>query len=179
MTISVTSKNGDPWIANLIRKYLEKSLIEAEKSLKLGNYPIGSIFINKKGDIEVIKGNKSNSLNDVSAHAEILGIRKLGKKINKDTNDEYYLFTSLEPCFGCSFFLARTNVKYIYSALKDPHKGGITDLKNQKQFESFFKQITIVNEPFEDLKNKSMKLMKQYFLNQGRKDAAVYYGYKE
>lgn len=164
---------------NLIHHYLEKSLIEAEKALKLGDYPIGSIFVNNKEEVEAIERNQSNSLNDISAHAEILGIRKLGKKINKDTEDEYYLFTSLEPCFGCSFFLARTNVKYIYSALKDPHKGGISDLKKQKQFENFFRQINIINEPFVDLKNKSMDLMRQYFLNNGRKDVAIYYGHKD
>lgn len=162
-----------------IRTYLESALREAQKALELGNYPIGSVFIDSKGNGEVIEMNECYTLDDLTAHAEILGIRKLGNKIHKDTSNEYYLFSSLEPCFGCSFYLARSNVKHIYSALKDPHKGGISYLKSQEQFQSFFKNIQLNNEPFEDLKIKSNLLMQEYFLKKGRKDAAAFYGYKE
>lgn len=160
-----------------IRRYLEDALKAAEKALELGNYPIGSVFTD--GENEIIEMNECSTLDDVTAHAEILGMRKLGSKILKDTPNEYYLFTSLEPCFGCSFYVARTNVKHIYSALKDPHKGGTIDLKSQEQFHSFFKNIELINEPFEDLKERSRELMQKYFLNKGRKDAAAFYGYKE
>lgn len=162
-----------------IRSYLGAALQEAKKALELGNYPIGAVFVDSNGKGEIIEMNECFTLDDVTAHAEILGIRKLGSKIHKDTPNEYYLFTSLEPCFGCSFYLARTNVKHIYSALKDPHKGGTSDLKSQEQFQSFFKNIELFNEPFKDMAIQSKELMQKYFLNKGRKDAAAFYGYGE
>lgn len=110
------------------RHFLEAALDEAKKALYEGNYPIGSIIVNDIGEIETSDRNQSFTSEDVSAHAEILNIRKLGNKVNKDTKGDYYLFSSLEPCFGCSFFLARTNISHIVSALKDPHKGGMSDL---------------------------------------------------
>lgn len=162
-----------------IRKNLELALDKAEKAFELGNYPIGSVFTNQNNEVLSVDMNECTSGNDVTAHAEIVGIRKLGKSINKYTPGEHYLFTSLEPCFGCSFFIARTNIKGIYSALKDPHKGGTSDLKSQEQFSSFFSNIELIHEPFEDLANKSRELMKKYFLNIGNIQAAKYYGHIE
>jgi tRNA(adenine34) deaminase len=163
--------------SDLIRSFLQITLDEAKKALVEGNYPIGSVIVNINGDIESVNRNQCATNSDVSAHAEILGIRKMGNKINKDTPGEYYLFSSLEPCFGCSFFLARTNVKYIYSALKDPHKGGMSDLRKLDQFKHFFKSIELINEPFADLTEVSRNLMIEYFLMKDRKDAARFYGY--
>ncbi len=160
-----------------IRQYLQITIDEAEIALEEGNYPIGSAIVDVEGKILSTDRNKSFTNEDVSAHAEILGIRKLGNKVNKDTPGEYFLFSSLEPCFGCSFFIARTNIKHITSALKDPHKGGMSDLHKLDQFNYFFKHIEIINEPFEDLKEQSRRLMVEYFLKLGRKDAAKFYGY--
>lgn len=160
-----------------IRHYLQITLDEAKKALDEGNYPIGSVMVNDHGEIESTDRNQSFTSEDVSAHSEILGIRKLGNKVNKDTSGEYYLFSSLEPCFGCSFFIARTNIKHIISALKDPHKGGMSDLRSLDQFNQFFKHIELTIEPFEDLKEKSRQLMIEFFLKKDRKDAAKFYGY--
>ena len=162
-----------------IRKHLESALQIAKKAFELGNYPIGAVFVDGEGNHEIVEMNECKTLDDITAHAEILGIRKLGNKFHKDSPGEYYLFTSLEPCFGCSFFLARTNVTRIYSALKDPHKGGISDLKPQEQFHNFFKNIELIHEPYEDLKKESKELMQKYFLINNKKDSAIFYGYKE
>jgi tRNA(adenine34) deaminase len=160
-----------------IRSFLQKTVDEAKIALDEGNYPIGSLIVNPNGEIESVDRNQCTSYEDVTAHAEILGIRKMGNKVEKDTEGEYYLFSSLEPCFGCSFFIARTNIKHIVSALKDPHKGGMSDLRVLDQFTHFFNHIELVNEPFTDLKEISRKLMIEYFLMKDRIDAARFYGY--
>lgn len=156
-----------------IRNFLEMSLIEAEKALNEGNYPIGSIVVDEKGQIVSTQRNQCSNHNDVTAHAEILNLREVGMS----ATDKLTLFTSLEPCFGCSFFIARSRVAWIYSALKDPHKGGIGDLKAQTQFENFFSDIELINEPFADLTEKSRNLMRDYFIKIGKLDKAKFYGY--
>lgn len=160
-----------------IRANLEQALTKAEETFRLGNYPIGSIITNKDNQIVASEMNECTSSSDITAHAEVVALRKLGSVINKYTEGNHYLFTSLEPCYGCSFFIARTNIKIIYSALKDPHKGGVSDLKSRDEFEKFFGKIELVNDPFEDLANRSRDLMKQYFLSINNIDAARYYGY--
>ena len=164
---------------NDIHKYLEQTLFEAEKAFDVGNYPIGSVIVDENGKMMVKIRNRCTSSNDLTAHAEILALQKLGNKISKDEPGNYYLFSSLEPCYGCSFFLTRTNIKTVYSALKDPHrKGGLLDLKNQPQFDHFFENIEVINEPFPDLAKKSLELMKNYFLKIGNLRSARYYGHE-
>lgn len=158
-----------------IRANLELALKKAEEAFSLGNYPIGAVVVDAQNNQVAVAMNQCATQADVTAHAEIVALRQLGNAINKYTPGEHFLFTSLEPCFGCSFFIARTNIKAIYSALKDPHKGGISDLKSQEQFESFFKNIQIVNDPFEDLKQRSREIMRKYFLSISNFEAAEFY----
>lgn len=156
-----------------IRRFLEITLIEAKKALEEGNYPIGSLVVDSSGNIISQKRNQSFTNKDVSAHAEILNLSEIGKENIKNL----LMFSSLEPCYGCSFFIARAPIVKIYSALKDPHKGGISDLKNQEQFTSFFNDIELINEPFADLKEQSRDLMKNYFLKLGLENKAKFYGH--
>ncbi len=158
-----------------IRVNLELALTKAEEAFALGNYPIGTVIVDANNNQVAVEMNQCTSHSDITAHAEIVALRRLGNAINKYTQGEHFLFSSLEPCFGCSFFIARTNIKQIYSALKDPHKGGISDLKNQKQFSSFFKNIELVNDPFDDLRLRSREIMKQYFLRISNFEAAEFY----
>lgn len=158
-----------------IRQNLELALTKAEEALTLGNYPIGAVVVDADNNQVAVAMNECASHADVTAHAEIVAVRRLGNAINKYTPGAHFLFTSLEPCFGCSFFIARTNIKQIYSALKDPHRGGISDLKGQEQFASFFKNIELVNDPFEDLKQRSREIMKEYFLRISNFEAAKFY----
>ena len=158
-----------------IRNFLEIALKNAEQALKLNNYPIGCVVVDSKGNIVAETMNECTTSEDISAHAEIVALRKIGKAINKYSNRDHYLFTSLEPCFGCSFFLARSNIREIYSALKDPHKGGTSDLRSQEQFSEFFQKIHLYNEPFDDLAIKSKELMRAYFINIRNIDAAECY----
>ena len=158
-----------------IRNFLEIALKNAEQALKLNNYPIGCVVVDSKGNIVAETMNECTTSEDISAHAEIVALRKIGKAINKYSNRDHYLFTSLEPCFGCSFFIARSNIREIYSALKDSHKGGTGDLRSQEQFSEFFQKIHLYNEPFDDLAIKSKELMRAYFINIRNIDAAECY----
>ncbi|MFA5828654.1 MAG: nucleoside deaminase [Candidatus Shapirobacteria bacterium] len=158
-----------------IRKYLELSIDLAKEGFEKDNYPIGSIIVNSQGNI-IAKGfNENTTQKDITAHAEILCIRQSGLALSKDATGENILFTSLEPCFGCSFFIARTNIKKIYWALEDPHRGGIGDLKSEIMFKDFFPNIELVSEPYEDLKGQSKDLMRKFFLAKGNAKTANLY----
>jgi tRNA(adenine34) deaminase len=157
-----------------IRAHLENSLNLAEQALADGSYPIGCVVVDENNQVVSAQMNEF-SAGDVTSHAEILALRQLGNAADKHSTGSLYLFTSLEPCFGCSFFLARSNVKKIYSACLDPHKGGISQLKSQSQFNDFFTEIELINEPFADLKDKSKQLMHQYFESINNKKAAQFY----
>lgn len=158
-----------------IQAYLVRTLDLAHQAFKRGDYPIGAIVVNAqtKESIEALNTCKSSA--DITAHAEMVLLRQLGERADKHSSAEHYLFTSLEPCFGCSFFIARSNITHVYSVLKDPHKGGMSYLRLLPQFESFFKQISIINDMDVKLANESRALMHEYFLQNGNEKAAAFY----
>ena len=159
----------------LVRTLLTQAVDVAQKAFDLGNYPIGTIITDNRGTVVATEMNENQTADDITAHAEILALRKLGRILDNDAPGDFHLFSSLEPCYGCSFFISRTNVRHIVSALKDPHKGGIGNLAVRKDFKKFFKDLEIVNEPFADLAIRSRHMLRDYFLKHGKTKAASYY----
>lgn len=158
-----------------IHALLVRSLDLAREAFDRGDYPIGAIIVDAKTKESLETSNKCASGTDITAHAEMELLRQLGERADKHFSAEHYIFSSLEPCFGCSFFIARSNITHVYSALKDPHKGGMSDLCLLTQFESFFSHLTIVNEPATELADQSRALMREYFLQNGNEKTASFY----
>ncbi len=52
-------------------------------------------------EIFVTAANQTKELNDPTAHAEIMAIRKLGEMIGKTTLSGFTLYTTCEPCPMC------------------------------------------------------------------------------
>ncbi|OGM20749.1 hypothetical protein A2714_03655 [Candidatus Woesebacteria bacterium RIFCSPHIGHO2_01_FULL_38_9] len=162
-----------------IKLFLEETLNEAKKALKYGDYPIGSIVVNSKGEIIAKCRNENITEDDITAHAEILCLRKLGiKKLSKDNGSEHYLFSSLEPCGGCGFFIARTNIKAIYVPCLDPYRPGVSALMRFKDFLEIFSNIELIEGTFPELSKESLSLMGDYFLSKGRDEVAIIYDKK-
>lgn len=95
-------------------------MYEAEIAFSEGNYPIGSLIANSSGSVLSKKRNQLETENDITAHPEMLNLKEVGARTIKHEKG-FVLFSSLEPCFGCSFFIDRSNIVQIYTALKDPH----------------------------------------------------------
>jgi len=157
------------------RKYLDLTVREAKKALDTGNYPFGAVIIDGKGRIAAIGHNENFSQNDISAHAEIQCLRMMDIDKLLDKNKRYFLFCSGEPCGGCSFFIARTKIKYVCWALTDPQNAGFDDFRKDAMVADLFKQITVVEEPFADFKSASALLLQQYYLKIGKPERAELY----
>src|SRR5690606_32815851 len=87
----------------------------------------------------------------------------------------FFLYTSLEPCGGCSFFVARTNIQKVVSISNDPFRPGLSYLKNDNEFADTFKNVRYIESNNIDLKKRSLLLMRDYFLKLGAKDKADIY----
>lgn len=151
------------------RLYLEVTIKEAEKALEGGNYPFGAVVVDSTDKIIATGRNENFSVNDITAHAEMQCLRNIDIKYLLDETREYSIFCSGEPCGGCSLFIARaSSIKHISWALTDPQKAGFDDLRKHEDFASFFGHIEVVEEPFEDLKEKSASLLRQYYKKLGQ-----------
>lgn len=150
--------------------YLDLCLNQAKIALKNGNYPIGSVLVDSHQKIIVQAHNQNATLSDPVAHAEIQCLR-LGH-LFPPTDQSYTLYSSVEPCCGCAFFVARTNIQRVVWALTDLYHSGISCLKNHPDFESYFKKIELTSEPDEKAHDQSRQLMFDYFTKSDRPEVA-------
>ncbi len=102
--------------------YMKQALVEASYAYEKGEVPIGAIVV-CKGRIIARAHNLTETLNDVTAHAEMQAITAaasvLGGKYLKDCT----LYVTVEPCPMCAGALGWSQIsKVVYSA-KDEKKG--------------------------------------------------------
>ena len=149
-------------------KLLKRTIELAEIALDKGSVPIGAVIADKNGEIISEGFNEIKLSNDPTAHAEVICMRKANIKIVfKHNPDSTFLFTILEPCFACAFFVTRTNIRHITWALDDPYKGGVKFLMDSEKMQTDFKTIELNSEPDAFLRDKSKELMKKYYTNKG------------
>lgn len=152
----------------LIKTGLELAILEAEKALKRGNVPIGCVITDLAGNVISEGQNETKTEFDTTAHAEIVALRKAGKKVlDKYNPEKNIIFTTLEPCFGCGFFLIRSNIKTIVWALSDDYFGSIDTYLEEPKMKDYYEGLHLISEPIEELRKKSSDLMVEYYKNKG------------
>ena len=85
---------------------------EAADAASEGNAPIGCVLT--KGDQVVERGhNQVFTEHDITAHAEVVGIRKLTKRIKSFDLREYTLYSTFIPCAMCVATVLRTDIRRV------------------------------------------------------------------
>ena len=103
---------------------MKEAIKEAEKSIKQGDYGIGSVIVFKNKIISRA-GNSIFSKRDSLAHAEFLAIEKLrNKKIFSLKNRKNMaIYTTLEPCPMCYGAITVINIPLIVCGAQDKPSG--------------------------------------------------------
>lgn len=155
-----------------MNSHFEKTIEIARDALKKGDFPIGAVLVDSNGSVLSARGNENTSKNDITAHAEMQCLKEVGMDKLSKSKGETVLYCSLEPCAGCSFFIARTNIKKIVSLANDPFRPGISYLKQSEIYTETFKDIEyeLINNELTEI---SLMLMKQYFENKNLLDKAM------
>lgn len=102
--------------------YMEIALKEAAEAIQKNEVPIGAIIV-CKNKILAKAHNMVETLNDPTAHAEMLAISSaidfLGSKYLPDCK----LYVTLEPCVMCAGAITWSQIPEIYYGASDPQKG--------------------------------------------------------
>lgn len=81
------------------QKLLAEAISEAQKSLRQGGLPIGSVLADRNGRVVARGHNQRVQKGDPTAHAEVVCIRNAGRR--RDWN-ELVLVSTLSPCIMCT-----------------------------------------------------------------------------
>ena len=150
------------------RYFSELALQEAAKALEENTYPVGAVIVDENYQLIATGRNRVHTQQDTTAHAEIDAIRNAGELIFKAkiNREKFTIYTSLEPCLMCTGGILFANIKRVVWLLNDDVGfGGYNRTKNSKVFEKKFGEIEVIEEPFNDLKEKQIELMKRWSSN--------------
>jgi len=118
------------------QKWMKIAIQEAKKAVNEGEVPVGAILV-KNGMIIAKAHNCPITKNDATAHAEILAIRKAGKKEKNYRLVGTTLYVTLEPCLMCLGALINARIERIVFGAKNTKNGfcgSLVDMTNDSQF---------------------------------------------
>ena len=105
--------------------YMKMALIEAQEAYDKGEIPVGAVVV-WNGRIIARAHNLTETLHDVTAHAEMQAITAaaniMGGKYLKDCT----LYVTLEPCIMCAGALGWSQISRIVYGASDPKRGYTT-----------------------------------------------------
>jgi len=106
--------------------YMKIALDEARAAAARSEIPVGAVLVEESsGDILSQSGNRTEELNDPTAHAEILVIRDTGRKLGNPRLENCDLYVTLEPCPMCATAISFARIRRLHFGAYDPKGGGV------------------------------------------------------
>lgn len=103
-------------------QYMRRALDEARQALEDGEIPIGAVVV-AKGRIISRAHNQTETLNDVTAHAEMLAITAAANALGGKYLTDCTLYVTVEPCPMCAGAIGWAQVPRIVYGAADEKRG--------------------------------------------------------
>ena len=120
--------------------FMDIALNEAENGKKIGEVPVGAVIV-YDGKIIAKAHNLKETLNDVTAHAEILAIREASERLENWRLSKVEMYVTLEPCPMCASAITQARIEKVYIGTFDPTAGAcgsIINLAQSNRLNTFF-----------------------------------------
>lgn len=94
----------------------------AEQVGDSGNVPVGAVVL-MHGEVIARAGNLRESLQDPTAHAELLVLRDASQRLGSWRLEDATMVVTLEPCAMCAAAIVQSRVKRVVYAASEPKTG--------------------------------------------------------
>ena len=103
-------------------QYMRKALAEAEAALAAGEVPIGAVIVSN--DRIVARGhNLTETLSDVTAHAEMQAITSAENYFGGKYLADCTLYVTVEPCVMCAGAIGWAQIRRVVYGASDEKRG--------------------------------------------------------
>ena len=99
-----------------------EALKEAKKAFDSNEVPVGAVIV-YRGEIIGKAHNQIKTLNDPTAHAEIIAITQAANYLQNERLKDCVMYSTLEPCSMCAGAMVLSRIKSLIYAAKDPKAG--------------------------------------------------------
>jgi tRNA(adenine34) deaminase len=108
-------------------EWMAEALAEAEAAARLGEVPVGAVVV-RDGRLLARAHNLRETLQDPTAHAELLAIRGAAAALGGWRLSGSTLYVTLEPCAMCAGALVLSRVDRVVYGAADPKAGAVASL---------------------------------------------------
>jgi tRNA(adenine34) deaminase len=109
-------------------QFMGEALYQARLSLDAGEVPVGAVLVLADGKMVAHAHNFPISLNDPTAHAEILALRQAAEIVGNYRLPGTTLYVTMEPCLMCTGALIYARIKRLVFGCLDPKAGACVSL---------------------------------------------------
>ena len=141
-------------------KMMKIALNEAEKARRLGEVPIGALVVTDRNQVMAAEHNRTITLNDPTAHAEILALRQGAEQTQNYRLLNTTLYVTIEPCMMCMGAIVHARISTLVFGARDPKWGSAGSLYNLATDNRFNHQVQIIEGICED---ECRSLMQDFF----------------
>jgi tRNA(adenine34) deaminase len=103
-------------------QYMQEALRQARRSCREGEVPVGAVVV-RDGAVIARAHNRPIHLNDPSAHAEVLALRRAGRKLGNYRLPGCTLYVTIEPCAMCVGAIIQARIHKLVVGAMDPKAG--------------------------------------------------------
>lgn len=138
-------------------RYMQLALAEAEKAYAMGEIPVGCVIV-ANGQVVGRGHNLTETLQDVTAHAEIQAITAAAEGLGGKYLSQCTLYVTVEPCVMCAGAIGWAQVRRVVYGAPDDKRGftlfapnalhpkctilsGVLETKCRELVQSFFAKI--------------------------------------
>ena len=143
---------------------MKAALAEAERARKKGEVPIGAVVVAGNHQVLAAAHNRTTTLNDPTAHAEILALRSAAAKIGNYRLLNTMLYVTVEPCPMCMGAVIHARVSQVIFGTRDPKWGAAGSLYDFAADQRFNHQPKVI----EGVCKTDCKILIQDFFRQKR-----------
>jgi len=139
--------------------YMRKALLQAQLAKTEGEVPVGAVIVSE-GRILSACHNLRETLQDPTAHAEMLAIREAARVLGRRRLSGCTLYVTLEPCPMCAGAILMANLDACFFAAYDPLQGCCGSVYDIPRDPAFSHQTQIIGGILEE---ETSLLLKDFF----------------
>ncbi len=125
--------------------WMQTALAAAHGANALHEVPIGACLIADSGELIATAFNQTITLNDPTAHAEILVLRAAAEALGNYRLTGTTMFTTIEPCVMCAGALVNSRVRRLVFGAHDERFGAVETLFRLCDSESLNHRLEITS----------------------------------
>lgn len=103
--------------------YMQQALQEAHRALDEDEIPIGAVVVSSQGDIIGRGHNLTETLHDVTAHAEMQALTAASEYMGGKYLTDCTLYVTVEPCIMCAGALGWSQIGRVVFGAADEKRG--------------------------------------------------------